>query len=139
MNQNDIMNKMQITDFFYKVCFLLPDGRATERRIRSELWLHVQTADHRQQQCGKDLISLPLRWRLLHVSVCEYGGHRFQSQNRLQERQEGQTADLGELAYIRRTADFITPAVCGHSHIHACSYICCFKEMFFFLWNNETN
>lgn len=71
-------------------------GSGPERRVRPKLRRHVQAAHHRQQQCGKDVLPVPLRRRLLHIGLCQHGGHRLQSQDHLQEQHQGQTSDLGE-------------------------------------------
>lgn len=50
-------------------------SKMAERRRRPELRLHVQTADHRQQFGGQDVVPLQIRGRQLHVGVREHGRH----------------------------------------------------------------
>ena len=82
-------------------CFVFADGchSGCEREGGGrgpKLWLHVQAADHRQQQRGQNVFPLPLRRRCVHLGFRQHGGHRLQSEDRVQERQEDQTADLGK-------------------------------------------
>lgn len=61
-----------------------------------KLWLYVQDPHHWQQQRGQNVLLVPLRRRLLHTSLCQYGGHRLQGEDHLQEWQEDQITDLGK-------------------------------------------
>lgn len=103
-----------VSEFIHKVvilkaCFffscLVIDGISQRIRGRPgaegcswpKLWLHVQAADYRQQQRGKDLFLVPLcRW-LLHFSIRQHSGHWLQSQDNLQEWQASQATDLGKM------------------------------------------
>lgn len=86
---------------FLRISFLVfldgcHSGCEREGRGRgSKFRLHVQAADHWQQQRGENVFPVPVRWRRLHLSFRQHSGHRLQSEDRVQERQEDQTADLG--------------------------------------------
>lgn len=74
-----------------------------EGRVRPELRLHVQVAHHRQQQRRQDVVLVSVRRRQFHVGIRVHGRHRFQSKNRVQARQTGQTSDMGESRWYNIT------------------------------------
>lgn len=87
---------------FVCLYYLYPDGLSNsnlwaEGVFGPKFWLYVQDPHHWQQQCRKNLLLVPLCWRLLHTGFCQYSGHRFQGEDHLQERQEDQITDLGKM------------------------------------------
>ena len=93
------INSSQKLDKYYIVTSVSDGRRGTimaERRCRSELRLHVQIADYREQLRGKNIILVSLCRRLFHLGLCQHRRHRLQSEDRVQTGQASEASDLGE-------------------------------------------
>ena len=85
---------LNIINFLTGLCVISQADGVSERQpisgskgqCRPEFRLHVQTADHWEQQRRKDLFPLPLRRQLVHVGIRQHRRHRLQGQDRLSAR-----------------------------------------------------